>query len=1276
MYAQDPASCEVGNVFISDISGDQFCSNGSTILLVQPNGGPPVATQWFLNGNIIPGATNAVYTAVTPGIYTATYTNGTCQLTVGPYEVGISPVSINCPVQPASTETFSAVGNQVTVIGDAYADQATTIFTVPSNVAQGAVVNLNTKVAIDLTTLGTSWLSEVRVEITRPDGVTITDWIPEPGIFNNVSGSDTAAYNFGAIDPTGTWQVRVRDAFDNSGLDAEVTFALYTEYEVPELPSDCDTIVCQGAGTDLSVLPTSGTTSYVWSTGQSGSTINVTQSGTYSVTATDGFCVGIDTIDVIINSSTLTQDLTICDGESVVVGPSTYTTSGSYEDTFTNAVGCDSVVTTNLTVLPNSTFVQDVELCPGESVVVGSSTYTTDGTYTDTVTAANGCDSAITTTVTLFVVPTVEDTVTICDGAAYSIGSSTYTTSGSYTDILTATNGCDSIVNTELTVLAPITADNPQAVCPGGSYTIGSSTYTAAGTYTDVLVATNGCDSTVTTILTVQASVSSSQDIEICDGGSYTIGTSIYTTSGTYTDVLVASSGCDSTVTTNLTVAAPIMTTFDATVCAGDTLTLGGTDYTVSGTYTEVLTSAQGCDSTVTVTLTVDAEITGADAVDICEGETYTIGSSSYTTAGTYVDTLTAANGCDSIHTTVLSITPTVTSSQTIDICNGDSYSIGSSTYTASGVYQDTITAAFTGCDSIVTTTLNVTDQVSGSQVLTICQGESVAVGSSVYTFTGIFTDTITAVAGCDSIVTTDLTVLTVFTPVVDVTICQGETYTVGSSTYDTEGTYTDALVSTNGCDSIITTNLTVASTFTTDLVESICEGDFYQVGNSIYTLTGNYTDLLTSVDGCDSIVTLALTVTDLIEITNDVSICIGESYTEGTSVYTASGTYTDTYVSASGCDSIVTTNLTVTDNIQTTDEVSLCFGEEFWGVEYTTNGTDQATFTASGGCDSTVTYNITVAPEIFVNVVVIPEGCGGASGNLVASASGGSGSGYQYFWSNGGTGTTQGGVSTGDYTVTVVDSDGCSTTADASVTPGDGITTAFVVENVSCAGGSNGMISASVTNAVLPLTYQWSTGSTEPIISGLSAGSYIFTVTDAEGCQFAASVFVNEPIPLFANIATTPADEGNNGTATAIVSGGTPPYQYQWSNGGDFVYIDDLQPGDYTLTVLDANGCTFFTTVTVSDQPVSVLTLPGMTAFDILPNPTYGQFVAELAFEQLTEVTLTVYDLQGRMVQALPVVSGTAIVQPIDISALPAGQYLLVARSGGDIATRRVVKR
>jgi hypothetical protein len=279
-----------------------------------------------------------------------------------------------------------------------------------------------------------------------------------------------------------------------------------------------------------SVTLTNGYT-YSWSNGASTEDLSNVGAGTYTLTVTDAnSCQATHTVTITepaaVVASVVSQTNVSCNGlcdGSVTLGVTGGTSPYSY--TGPSGTGASPIFT---------------NLCPG--------------TYTLTTMDANGCAS--TTTVTITEPPAIvfTQTVTLCAGQSLTVGTNTYTTSGTYTTTLTAANGCDSTVTSHLTINPAITGSQTLTVCAGQSVTVGTNTYNTSGTYTDILPAANGCDSTVTTNLTVSPAITGSQTLTLCAGQSVTVGTSTYNTSGTYTDILPAANGCDSTVTTNLTV--------------------------------------------------------------------------------------------------------------------------------------------------------------------------------------------------------------------------------------------------------------------------------------------------------------------------------------------------------------------------------------------------------------------------------------------------------------------------------------------------------------------------------------------------------------------------------------------------------------------------------------------------------------------------------------------------------------------------------------------------
>ncbi len=176
---------------------------------------------------------------------------------------------------------------------------------------------------------------------------------------------------------------------------------------------------------------------------------------------------------------------------------------------------------------------------------------------------------------------------------------------------------------------------------------------------------------------------------------------------------------------------------------------------------------------------------------------------------------------------------------------------------------------------------------------------------------------------------------------------------------------------------------------------------------------------------------------------------------------------------------------------------------------------------------------------------------------------------------------------STGKYFLTVINIDnGCTAVDSVVVNQSPPVTAAITASsNVSCNGGSNGSATAAGGGGNGVFTFNWSNGDTIATTTGLTAGTYIVSITDGENCTASASIIISQPDPLLANASATgeTSNNANDGTATANPTGGTAGYTYNWSNSGTTQTITNLAPGSYTVNVADANGCTAVQTVTVN---------------------------------------------------------------------------------------------
>jgi len=202
----------------------------------------------------------------------------------------------------------------------------------------------------------------------------------------------------------------------------------------------------------------SGASSYMWMFGPSGSSFTVMPAAdsTFWVVGADssGNCTDTASFMVTVNPSyNMMQTVSLCYGDSLMVGNNVYYSSGSYSDTLSTMMGCDSIVNTMLTIAPNAIVTnQTLSGCAGFTVTVGSNTYNSSGIYTDTLTAVNGCDSTVVTDLTVSAPVVTNQTFNGCIGDSIVVGNNVYYTSGTYNDTLTAITGCDSIVISAVTI--------------------------------------------------------------------------------------------------------------------------------------------------------------------------------------------------------------------------------------------------------------------------------------------------------------------------------------------------------------------------------------------------------------------------------------------------------------------------------------------------------------------------------------------------------------------------------------------------------------------------------------------------------------------------------------------------------------------------------------------------------------------------------------------------------------------------------------------------------
>jgi PKD repeat protein len=990
-------------------------------------------------------------------------------------------------------------------------------------------------------------------------------------------------------------------------------------------------------------------------------------------------------------------------------------TGGSYTVTVTDAHNCTSTKTFNVTapttpVFTTSTVATTCGTSTGSASVSGSTGYTYSWSSGSTAATATGLAAGT-------------YTVTVSAGACSTTASVTVGTTGgpALTPSSTATTCGSNNGTVSVSVANPV---SPTYTWSGGIGSTASVSNVASGTYT-VTVNNNGCTASTTVSVASSAapSLTPSSTTTTCGGANGSVSVSVanpvsptYTwsggigstasvssvASGTYT-VTVNNNGC--TATTSVSVAtstAPALTPSSiATTCgnANGTASISVANpvspvyhwsnssatasitNVASGSYTVTVTN-NGCTATTTVSvgassapaLTPSATATtcgnsnGAASVSVANpvGPAYHWSNSNTTSAitnlaaGSYTVTVTN-NGCTA--TTTVSVAAStglsLQASSTSSTCGGSngtasvsvtnpvnpvySWTGGSTAATATGLAAGTYTVTVTsnGCTATASASVSSTGGPSTTSSFsnTTCGNNNGTAAVAIVSGAGPYT------------------------------------YSWSNSATDSvqtglaSGTYTVTVRDANGCASI--SSVTVA-------------------GSASVSLTPASTT--TTCGGSNG--SVSVTVASPVSPTYSWSGGIGSTASISG---VASGTYTVT-VHNNGCTA--TTSVTVAAStgvvVQTSSVATTCGGGTdgsasvtvtnpvspayHWSNSSTTAtitglaaGTYHVTITDNGCTTSTSVTVGTGAGSLSLLPVSVADSCyGGASGTASVSVTGGSGT-YSYAWSNSQTGATIRGLSAGRYIVTVSDAGGgCSSFDTITVTQPVQLSLTRSTGAVACYGESNGSASVTVSGGTPNYSYAWNNSELGSTITGLTAGTYVVTVSDANHCAITSTLTVSQPATLTATVTTTPITFSSpTGSATvSSISGGTAPYTVLWSNGATGNTVTTLPLGIYTATITDSNGCQATDTFHIIRSETGINTVDGSIGFSIYPNPARTEVLVDLQ-AVYDDVTISLRDMLGQTLISQPV---TASQVTLDVTPYATGVYFIEIAQGARKSVKKLI--
>lgn len=262
--------------------------------------------------------------------------------------------------------------------------------------------------------------------------------------------------------------------------------------------------------------------------------------------------------------------------------------------------------------------------------------------------------------------------------------------------------------------------------------------------------------------------------------------------------------------------------------------------------------------------------------------------------------------------------------------------------------------------------------------------------------------------------------------------------------------------------------------------------------------------------------------------------------------------------------------------------------------------GTYTVTVSDANSCTSTSTVTITQPTPLNASVTATDATCSGYSdGSAMVTISGGT-SPYVINWSNSGTGNTiNNNIPAGSYTVTVTDNNGCNVLLPFDISEPSPVTLSLVAkQNVTCNGFQNGTALVSASGGTQGYTYSWNTTPQQysAMASSLGAGNYLASVMDVNGCFASLAVNITQPSPLTLTLSSSNVTcyGANDGSVSATASGGTPPYHYDWSTGGQGSTLNGLGTGSYTVNLNDSNNCLITDSTSITEpDPVDLITNP-----------------------------------------------------------------------------------
>ncbi len=691
-----------------------------------------------------------------------------------------------------------------------------------------------------------------------------------------------------------------------------------------------------------------------------------------------GACDSTHTTTVNFQTPQFTfEDIQVCDENSTVVNGQTIFSDTTLYTFSQTSIGCDSTHQINVIFGTNKFTDEYQQYCQGTTINIFGNPISFSGTYTETYTGFDGCDSTHSILAEFKNNLLTVDLQDYCEGETAMVNGMTYLTDTILFENTTSFYGCDSTHRTTLRFLENVEIEEEISACVGETVPVFGLSISRDTFLTRTALAPNGCDSIWSVSVSFLENIQTNEIINACDGEMVMVFGNPVFQDTIETQIFTRNNNCDSTHTISV-IFNPIINTSETVIaCEGDTLMIFGNEVTQDGSFSEIFTSSFNCDSTHQIEVIFNNTINTAETQTYCDGMSANIFGIEITSDTILFQTSTGFNNCDSIHQIEAVFFENINTSETLASCLGETVIIFGNPITENGIFSETYTAV-NGCDSTHQVTISFSNTVETNETIMACEGEIISVFGNEVLQDTTESQTFISNSGCDSTHTISVIFNSIINTSETVIACEGDTVMIFGNEVTQDGSFSEIFTSSFNCDSTHQIEVIFNNIINTAETQTYCDGTTANIFGIEITSDTILFQTSTGFNNCDSIHQIEAVFFENINTSETLVSCLGETVIIFGNPITENGTFSETYTAINSCDSTHQVTISFSNTIETNETITACEGEiiSVFGNEILQDTIDSQTYFSNSGCDST--HTISVVFNSIINTSETLEACAG----------------------------------------------------------------------------------------------------------------------------------------------------------------------------------------------------------------------------------------------------------------------------------------------------------